>query len=75
MNRPVAIVTGASRGIGRGIAEELSRTHSVVATYRGRKDAAESLQAQTGAEIFQCDVSSKQDRDDLIADFAQALRG
>ena len=67
MAKPVAIVTGASRGIGRGIAEELSRTHAVVATYRGRKDAAESLQAQTGAEIFQCDVASKADRDELIA--------
>lgn len=66
MSKPVAIVTGASRGIGRGIAEELSRTHSVVATYRGRRDAAESLKAGTGAEIFQCDVSSKQARNDLI---------
>src|SRR6476659_9001926 len=66
MANPVAIVTGASRGIGRGIAEELSRTHSVVATYRGRRDAAETLQAQTGAELFQCDLASKSDRDDLI---------
>ena len=66
MAKPVAIVTGASRGIGRGIAEELSRTHSVVGTYRGRRDAAESLQAQTGAEIFQCDLASKSDRDELI---------
>jgi NAD(P)-dependent dehydrogenase (short-subunit alcohol dehydrogenase family) len=66
MSKPVAIVTGASRGIGRGIAEELARTHSVVATYRGRRDAAESLQAQTGAEIFQCDVGSRDDRQALI---------
>ncbi len=67
---PTAIVTGASRGIGRGIAKELSRTHRVIATYRGRRDAAESLHAETGAEIFQCDVSSAQDRAALI-DYAR----
>jgi 3-oxoacyl-[acyl-carrier protein] reductase len=64
--RPVAIVTGASRGIGRGIALELASTHQVVATYRGRRDAAESLQAQTGADIFQCDISASADRAALI---------
>jgi len=66
MDQPVAIVTGASRGIGRGIALELAPTHQVIATYRGRRDAAESLAAQTGAEIFQCDVSSAADRAALI---------
>ncbi len=65
--RPVAIVTGASRGIGRGIAEELASTHRVVATYKGRLDAAESLRAATGCEIFQCDVASAADRTGLIA--------
>lgn len=65
--KPVAIVTGASRGIGRAIAQDLSSTHSVVATYRGRRDAAESLREQTGAEIFQCDVGSPQDRAALLA--------
>jgi len=63
---PVAIVTGASRGIGRGIARELSKTHSVVATYRGRRDAAESLRAETGVEIFRCDVSVGEDRGALL---------
>jgi NAD(P)-dependent dehydrogenase (short-subunit alcohol dehydrogenase family) len=66
MSKPVAIVTGASRGIGRGIAEELSRTHQVVATYRGRVDAAESLAAATGAAIIQSDISSHDDREKLI---------
>ena len=64
---PTAIVTGASRGIGRGIAIELARTHQVIGTYRGRRDAAESLQAETGCQIFQCDISSSQDREALIA--------
>ena len=74
MERPVAVVTGASRGIGRGIALELSRTHRVVGTYRGRRDAAESLRAQSGAEIFQCDVSSASDRQALM-DFARERCG
>ena len=64
--KPVAIVTGASRGIGRGIAIELAKTHHVVATYRGRLDAAESLRAETGCEIIQSDVSSPEDRASLI---------
>jgi len=62
---PVAVVTGASRGIGRGIVQELAKTHRVVATYRGREDAARSLQAETGAEIVRCDVSSTADREAL----------
>lgn len=65
--KPVAVITGASRGIGRGIAVELAKTHDVVATYKGRRDAAESLQAETGCAIFQCDVGSVQDRLGLIA--------
>lgn len=65
-DRPVALVTGASRGIGRAIAEELSLTHRVIATYKGRRDAAESLQAATGAEPFQCDIGSARDRAALI---------
>jgi 3-oxoacyl-[acyl-carrier protein] reductase len=66
MSKPNAIVTGASRGIGRAIAIELARTHQVIATYKGRRDAAESLKAETGAEIFQCDISSAGDRAALV---------
>jgi 3-oxoacyl-[acyl-carrier protein] reductase len=60
--RPASIVTGASRGIGRAIARELARTHDVIATYRGRRDAAE-----TGCEIVQCDISSRADRESLLS--------
>ena len=72
--KPVAVVTGASRGIGRGIAEELASTHAVVGTYRGRRDAAESLAAATGASIFPCDVGKREDRAALV-DFALQEHG
>jgi NAD(P)-dependent dehydrogenase (short-subunit alcohol dehydrogenase family) len=69
--RPVALVTGASRGIGRGIALELAKTHTVAATYLGRQDAAESLRAECGADasnvdIIQCDIGSAPSRAALL---------
>jgi NAD(P)-dependent dehydrogenase (short-subunit alcohol dehydrogenase family) len=64
--KPTALVTGGSRGIGRAIATELAQTHDLIATYRGRRDAAESLRDQTGCEIFQCDVASREDRAALM---------
>jgi NAD(P)-dependent dehydrogenase (short-subunit alcohol dehydrogenase family) len=67
MNRPTAIVTGGSRGIGRAIATELAKTHRVIATWRGRKDAADALREETGCEIFRCDISSGEDRAALLA--------
>jgi len=67
MARPSAIVTGASRGIGRAIARELAPTHDLIATYKNRRDAAESLQSEApGIEIFRCDVASSADRAALI---------
>ena len=65
--KPTAIVTGGSRGIGRAIATELAKTHQVIATYRGRKDAADSLRSETGCEIFQCDIGRGEDRAALMA--------
>jgi NAD(P)-dependent dehydrogenase (short-subunit alcohol dehydrogenase family) len=64
--KPNSIVTGASRGIGRAIAMELAQTHNVIGTYRGRRDAAERLRDETGCEIFQCDMASREDREALI---------
>ena len=59
-------MTGGSRGIGRAVATELSKTHHVVATYRGRRDAAESLAAAPGADVIQSDIASAQDRETLL---------
>jgi 3-oxoacyl-[acyl-carrier protein] reductase len=67
IDRPLALVTGASRGIGRAIAMELSRTHAVVATYRSDVRSAESLRAETSADIVRSDVASSQDREALLA--------
>jgi 3-oxoacyl-[acyl-carrier protein] reductase len=66
-NKPVALVTGASRGIGRAIAIELSKTHHVVATYRENQQAAEQLRQATGAEMIRSDIGSSADRDELVA--------
>ena len=72
--KPVAIITGASRGIGRAVAEELASDHQIIATYRGRLDAAESLAATTGAAIIQCDIGVAEDRKRLV-DFAIGTYG
>jgi len=66
-NKPVALVTGAGRGIGRAIAVELAKTHVVVATYRANSDAAGRLRRETGAEIVPSDIRSAADRNQLVA--------
>ncbi|MEF9840089.1 MAG: 3-oxoacyl-[acyl-carrier-protein] reductase [Lachnospiraceae bacterium] len=59
----VAVVTGASRGIGRAIALELaSKGATVIINYNGSKERAEEVKAtieeQGGrGEIYQCNVS------------------
>ena len=62
----VALVTGASRGIGRAVAAELAKTHKVIGTYRDAQEAAEQLRAETRCEIFRCELSSRDDREALI---------
>ena len=64
--KPLAVVTGASRGIGRAVALELAKDHQVIATYKGRVDAAQSLAEATGADIIQCDNGSRPDRERLV---------
>ncbi len=77
---PVALVTGASRGIGRGIAVELARSGwSVLINYSANEEAARDCQmlCQTAAngrsarfETIQADISRPEDRSRLVS-FAQ----
>lgn len=83
---PVALITGASRGIGRGIALALAQLgHDVVVNYAGQETAARQTAAdciaagQTAgktvrAEICQADVGLAADRQKLI-DFTRSAFG
>jgi 3-oxoacyl-[acyl-carrier protein] reductase len=54
----LALVTGASRGIGRAIAVELARAGArVVVGYRGGAEEAESVAAEIGGRAAQADVA------------------
>lgn len=76
---PVALITGASRGIGRGIALELAKVgHDLVVNFAGNAEAARQTAADCvaaalavgktiRAEICQADVGKAADRERLIA--------
>jgi 3-oxoacyl-[acyl-carrier protein] reductase len=71
--RPVALVTGASRGIGRGVALALGGAgYDVVVNYVRDADAAGKVSAslaELGARghVSQADISVASDRDRLVA--------
>lgn len=68
----IALVTGASRGIGRGIAQKLaSLGATVLINYNGSREQAESLAAQITesgghAQCIACDVSDFKACDSMV---------
>jgi 3-oxoacyl-[acyl-carrier protein] reductase len=62
-----ALVTGASRGIGRAIAAELAHAGaSVVVSYRTGADEAQALAAEIGGRAVQADVSDPESARALV---------
>lgn len=77
-DRPVAIITGASRGIGKGIAKELAGlNYNIVINHfdfkNGQPDDSAAMQSQNEikdfgveCEILRGDISNPQDRQALV---------
>jgi 3-oxoacyl-[acyl-carrier protein] reductase len=64
-----ALVTGASKGIGKAIATELAAAGAtVVVGYRSGKDEAEALAGDLGGTALQADVSSAEEAKRLVAE-------
>ena len=66
MTKPIAIVTGGSRGIGRAIVEELSQTHQVLGTYNTNRQAADEVAAATGAIVLPCQLDNPSSREQFL---------
>jgi 3-oxoacyl-[acyl-carrier protein] reductase len=81
MTRPVALVTGASRGIGRGIAMALAGVgHDVVVNYAANAEAAQGVVSEVEAlgaraVAVRADVSLAPDRRRLVDEAVAAFGG
>jgi 3-oxoacyl-[acyl-carrier protein] reductase len=67
--QPVALVTGGSRGIGRGICVALARQgYAVAINYASNEEAARQTQTLIGSDTLLCraDIGSPADRERLV---------
>jgi 3-oxoacyl-[acyl-carrier protein] reductase len=75
----VALITGASRGIGRAVAVQLARDgYGVVINYHSNRQAAETVQAMVHGEggmavVRGFDVTQPHEVDEAVKDVTQAL--
>ena len=57
MTKPLAVITGASRGIGRAIAVQIAHAYDILALARSRADL-EQLQAELRAKRQNCHIAA-----------------
>jgi 3-oxoacyl-[acyl-carrier protein] reductase len=79
LNKQIAIVTGASKGIGRAISIELARRGCyIIVNYMGDKNGAEETLAQIkkeggNGEVYQFDVRDGQMAEKVVNDITERL--
>ncbi len=71
IDKPVALVTGGSRGIGRGICIELAKTgYAIAINYANQADAAQATASLLGPEtptlLIQADVGVAAEREQMV---------
>jgi NAD(P)-dependent dehydrogenase (short-subunit alcohol dehydrogenase family) len=69
----VAVVTGASSGLGAGVARALAAAGATVAAVARRADRLAALAGETGAVPFPCDLLDEDGRDALVPAVADRL--
>ncbi len=74
----VALITGSSRGLGKAIALELGKTHSIAVHYNNSSSAAqevaqEIINAGGQAEVFQANLSNSDDAKELLKEVKNKL--
>jgi NAD(P)-dependent dehydrogenase (short-subunit alcohol dehydrogenase family) len=71
----VALVTGASSGLGAAIARELASAGAAVAVVARRHDRLANLADEIGGAAFACDLSDAAQVDGLVAQVAESCGG
>ncbi len=69
------LVTGGSRGIGKAIASAFIKEQSIVGIAARNMDELLKAKKELGADIFQTDLNSESEREDLIASFINRYNG